>query len=121
MALVNHVFAWVVPLVYVYFTYGKILQTKAGSITFFGFIGLSVEEGFGMNKEFAREFRFLIPIFLAVAVLSVLKSNVAGIYDVITFALHSNIAAVPFRLLSYRLSDRYLNDVAPKRAVELLQ
>ena len=130
----NHIFAWVAPLIFIAAVYGPLLTTSAGSITFFGLIGLTIalrfilfrmkdvaENGFGLSKEIAKEFRYLIPILLILAAVFLIQMNVAGIITILKFTLFMNIPAVAMRLISYRLSNRYLNDVAPKRAVELLE
>lgn len=130
----SHIFAWVAPLMFIAAVYGPLLATSAGSLTFFGLIGLSIalrfilfrmkdlaENGFGISKEIAKEFRFLVPMLLVLAAVFLIQMNVAGIITILKFTLFMNIPAVIMRLISYRLSNRYLNDVAPKRAVELLE
>lgn len=127
-------FAWVSTLIFIAVRYGPVIGTSAGSIAFFALVGLVIairflmyrlkvqsEVGFGMGRELAREVRFLIPLILFLVVIYAIQLNLAGIFDIVKFTLFMNIPAVVFRVASYRLSDRFINDTAPKRTVELIK
>lgn len=129
--LLNHILAWVLPLVYIALQYSFFLETAAGRLAFFGIVGLviffrfmmhrlnaAIEDGYGMEKEIARETKFLIPLLLVLAFISIVHTNIAGLYDVIIFTVAMNIPASIFRVISYRLSNRYENDVAPKKILD---
>lgn len=132
--ILNNMFAWVAPLVYVYVVYGVFFTSKLGlpigiilallviAIRFLMHrLKTVADEGVAMDKELAREIKFIIPLILGLAVLGVVKYNVAGIVDLLTFTVISNLVAVPFRIISYRFSKRYERDMASLKNTSLLE
>lgn len=127
IALVMSLF---IPVLYAITKYGDVAQTSAGKIT----IGVGValllgfryimyqlneiaDDGFGMSKKIARELKFIIPLFVLIAMLFVIETNVAGMVDVVRITLILNLFAAPFRIASYRLSKKYENDVGVAKLV----
>lgn len=132
--LLNHLLAWILPLVYVAVEYSFFVETTLGRLTFLGIIsGLIAfrffmhrlkavaESGYGISREVAREARFLLPVFMVLGLLYVVQANVANLVSVLVIVLMLNIPASIFRVASYRLSRRYDNDTAPKRTLEMMQ
>ncbi len=132
--LLNHVLAWILPLVYVAVEYSFFVETTLGRITFLGIVsGLIAfrffmhrlksvaESGYGISREVAREARFILPVLITLALLYVIQANVANLVHVLIVVLLLNVPASLFRVLSYRLSRRYDNDTAPKRTFDMLQ
>lgn len=129
--IMNHLLAWVLPVIYVATEYSFFVSTTAGNITFLGIIMILVafrffmhrlrtmaESGFGMEKEMAREVRFLLPILLLLGFLAIVQTNIANLYHVFMIVLLLNIPASVFRVVSYRLSRRYDNDTAAYRLLQ---
>lgn len=132
--LMNHLMAWVIPVIIIVNKYGFIVDSTFGKIVFGAAIGLIIalrfimyrlkvtaESGYGLEKELAREFRFLIPTIILLLLVNGLNKNVADLVDILTFTLALNVVAVPFRIAAYRLSKRYENDVAPRQTLEYLK
>ena len=127
----NNFFAWMLPVGYLYVEYEGFFQTKTGLVMFpvivAGFLTIRflmhrfktiAETGVAMDKEIARELRFVIPLIFLIAVLEVVHYNVGGIVEVLSIGVVSNLVAVPFRLGSYRTSKRYERDVASLKMYE---
>jgi hypothetical protein len=119
------------PIVYLYIQYDGFFQTKVGLVMFpalvSGFLALRfamhrfktiAETGIAMDKEIAREIRFIIPLIVVISLLEVVHYNVGGIVQVLSVVILSNLAAVPFRLVSYRTSARYERDVSSLKLYE---
>jgi hypothetical protein len=77
-------------------------------------------DGFGMAKELARESLFLGPILLAMGFVFLIERNIGQITDVVKYVAALNIVAVPFRVVGYRLSKRYINDTGTELLVKKL-
>lgn len=131
--LMNHLLAWVVPVGFILYNYGFFINEGWGRLLFMGIVAIAIalrflmyrlktvaDEGYGMSKELAREVRFIIPIGLMFALITMISMNISNLSTVLHYVLLLNIVAVPFRLISYRLSARYENDVAPKKTIDFL-
>lgn len=115
-------------------TYGFFYETTAGRFTFAFIVVIAVAlryvmyrlritslDGYGMEKEAAREIRFLIPLFLLLLIALMVNQNLANFADVLFVVGISNIPASFFRLISYRLSKRYEGDVSGRETLKLLR
>ena len=132
--VLSHTFAWVIPGAFTLMTYGFFYETALGRITFLGIVAaliairyimyrlkITVESGYGIEKEMAREFRFLIPLAFILLIVFMINQNMASLADVLFVATMSNIPGSLFRLVSYRLSKRYENDISGRETLNLLK
>ena len=133
-AVLNHFFAWILPFVGVLIFYRKPLFQSSWSVYAMPFaiaavLGLrflwfrlktAIEDGVGMEKEIAREVKFLLPLILGVVLLQAFRIGVANIHVVVFAALISNMLAIPFRLVAYKYSKRHMRDLAALNANETL-
>jgi hypothetical protein len=134
MGALNNVFAWMLPVVYLYVEYDGFFETTTGLVMFPAIVASVLafrfamhrfktiaETGVAMDKEIAREVRFVVPLLLLISLLEVIQYNVGGIVDVLSIAIVSNLVAVPFRIASYRTSARYERDVASMKLYQDFQ
>lgn len=133
-AVLNHVFAWVGPLVFILIYYRKpffnssysvyLTPLVVGAVVALRFIWyrltVAIEEGVAFDKQLAREVRFLIPMIAIAGLMFAIITGLANLHIVILVVLASNIIAVPFRLVAYRYSKRYLRDIAGISAAQTL-
>lgn len=129
----NWVFAFIAPFAFVAFKYGAIFQSQAAMVVT-GIIGALIaggvfvfhrlkdtaENGTPMERVTAREVRFLIPLIFLMMILSVIHYDMLNIVQVLGFSIVSNLVAIPFRVVGYRLSKRYEHDMASVNSLAAL-
>lgn len=126
----NHLFAWIGPLIFTMIYYSEqMLKTELG----FWVIPLAVvsgvavwfllhrmnetiETGVGMERQFAREIKFLIPLVMVFGIVILLSLQVANLHFVMLMILGANMLAIPFRLLAFRFSARHMREMAAIRS-----
>lgn len=122
------------PTAYLYNEYDGFFQTRTGfvmiPVLLSGFLltrftmhrlKTVADTGVALDKEIAREIRFVIPLLIAIALLEVIHYNVGGITEVLSVIVLSNVIATPLRLAAYRTSKRYDRDVASLKMYEDFQ
>jgi hypothetical protein len=131
--ITSWVFSLLLPIVYVTTKYWNVLESARveyiSPIVIVGIFGVRfifnqlkrvAHDGFGLSKELARESLFLGPILLALGLVTLIESNIGQITDVVKYVAALNIIAVPFRVVGYRLSKRYINDTGTELLVKKL-
>lgn len=79
------------------------------------------EHGLPMERTVAREVRFLLPLLIFLAILSVIHLDLGGIVTVLGLSVVGNIIAIPLRIVGYRLGRRYENDMASLNSLSAIQ
>ena len=79
------------------------------------------EHGLPMERTVAREIRFLLPLLVVLAILSVIHFDLGGIVTVLGLGIVGNIVAIPLRLVGYRLGKRYEHDMASVNTLSAVQ
>lgn len=72
----------------------------------------TIESGVGMERQVAREIKFLLPMVAVFGLVVILSHQMANLDFVILMVLGSNMLAIPFRLLAFRFSMRYMRELA---------
>jgi hypothetical protein len=79
------------------------------------------EHGLPMERTIAREVRFLLPLLVAMAILSVIHLDLGGIVTVLGLSVIGNIIAIPLRIVGYRIGKRYEHDMAGVNTLSAVQ
>lgn len=131
--IIRNLLSWVGLVVYAGFKYGTFLAAEGAGIVIMFALAIAfavvmwlrslkevAETGYGMAKKLARAVRFGIPLIAGLAATLILKSNIAGIVDILVIGFAGNIAAIPFWMLAYRCSQEYVRDTGINAIIKKL-
>jgi hypothetical protein len=130
------IFAMGFPFVAIWIKYGTLFRERQSFAFVTGGVVIAIflailwvmhwlkglaEHGLPMERTVAREVRFLIPLLVFLAVLSVIHLDLGGIVTVLGLSVIGNVIAIPLRIIGYRLGKRYDHDMAGINTLNAVQ
>jgi uncharacterized protein YacL len=130
------VFAIGFPFVAIWIKYGALFRERQSFAFVTGGVGIAIalailwvmhwlkglaEHGLPMERTVAREVRFLLPLLVVLAILSVIHLDLGGIVTVLGFSIVGNIIAIPLRIVGYRMGKRYEHDMSSVNTLSAVQ